>query len=154
METATRLRLRQIFKSIKLELDAVDGKETLAEATDVFRDGIFGAKKRRRCKPKKKTGIVVFGAENGALLHFIIELRNLLLIPPWEESQIVALCRRGDVLHSDGETLFLFQEEGNPLFSVAEVEEKGCERELSLIVHPLEYNEMYDSCRIIIPKKL
>src|SRR3989344_3056177 len=48
-------RLKRLFTDCTIELDATDGKETIAGAKDVFTGGIYGAACRGPGKPTSKT---------------------------------------------------------------------------------------------------
>lgn len=129
--------VKQIFDDRQFELRTTDGKETLAEAGEVFGAGIHGAVKHDgagKATPKTPFAIYEQFVEGDYAKIFEGDLKLL----PWKESQIVVFCKDHlDLLLKDdrGGTLFLF-DEGNGL-SVANVfvREKG----LSLHVDPFLY---------------
>jgi hypothetical protein len=133
-------RLKRLFLDRTIELAETDGKETIAEAKDVFTGGIYYyAKERRtRCTATKKTVVTVYemikdGTYAQVFGGFGENLRRLC----WTESQIVALCRdHRDLFRKDGYgTFFLFEGE-NGGFLVAHVRVSGDGR-LLVLVFPL-----------------
>lgn len=102
--------IRSIFTTV--EISATDGKETLAEATNVFTGGIYYAKKRGSSKKTEKTTVTVHEIVKDGTYAQIFgggNLKRLCL----EESQIVAFCRdHRNLLRTEGYgTFFLFKGE-------------------------------------------
>lgn len=112
-------RLKRLFADKTIELAKTDGKETLAEASDVFKAGIYGAKKRGVCKATPKTLLAVYEMIKDGMFQQIFggfgeNLKRLC----WTENQIIAFCRdHRDLLRTGGYgTFFLFEGENGSLF--------------------------------------
>ncbi|MBI3888266.1 hypothetical protein HY311_00525 [Candidatus Nomurabacteria bacterium] len=151
-------RLKRLFADRTIELAETDGKETLAEANDVFNAGIYGAAKRGVCKATKKTVLAVYymikdGTYAQVFGGFGENLKRLC----WQESQIVAFCRdprNREYLRAEGYgTFFLFEGENGGFF-VAGVSVCGDGR-LDLGVDPLEFSNVWGArCahRVVVPQ--
>ncbi len=150
-------RLKRLFPERILELSENDGRETLAESTDVFTAGIYGAAKRGPCSPTWKTPLSVYemikdGTYKQIFGGFGENLKRLCLT----ESQIVIFCRDPrnlKYLRSEGYgTFFLFEGEHGG-FSVADV--RVYDVGLNLRVYPLELDRMWHpryQPRVVVPQ--
>lgn len=150
-------RLKLLFADKTIWLMAADGKETLAEARDVFQAGIYGAEKRiTACKATPKTLLNVYELiKNGTYSQIFGGFGENLKRLCWEESQIVAFCRdHHDLLRKDGCGTFFLYEGENGGFFVANVNVRGGGR-LDVIVCFFEDNSerfsMYQH-RIVVPQ--
>lgn len=149
--------LKRIFADCTVELVETDGTDTLADATDVFTGGIYGATRRKKlCAPTKKTLIAIYEMILDATFRTIFggfgeNLKRLA----WQESQIVAFCRdHRNLLRTDGYgTFFLFEGENGGFF-VANVnfDDNG---QLKVNVNPLDNDNVWNAeyrHRIVVPK--
>lgn len=149
-------RLKRLYPNSTIELGATNGKETIAEATDVFTAGIYYAKKRGPSKVMPKTAVNVYEMIKDETCSQVFggfgeNLKRLC----WTESQIVALCRdHRDLLRKDGYgTFFLFSGK-NCEFLVARV--YVCVGgQLHVYVHPLDNDRVWyaeSRHRIMVPQ--
>jgi hypothetical protein len=150
-------RLKRLFAERTLELDPNDGKETLAEASDVFKSGIYGAKKRGICKATAKTVLAVYEMiKDGTYAQIFGGFGENLKRLCWTESQIVAFCRdprNREYLRADGYgTFFLFEgEKGGIFVAYVYVYDDG----LDVGVYPLADGRVWYAKyarRIIVPQ--
>jgi hypothetical protein len=149
-------RLKRLFADRTIELAATNGKDTIAEAKDVFTAGIYYAQKRGPCKKTKKTAVSVYETiKDGTYAQIFGGFGENLKRLCWTESQIVALCfKHRDLLRKDGHaTFFLFEGEKGGFF-VAHVGVCGDGR-LLLYVFPLGYGCVWSADyqhRVVVPQ--
>jgi hypothetical protein len=156
-------RLEHIFADRTIELAENNGKDTLAEAGDmfkagdIFKAGLYCATKRGVCKATPKVRIAVYQMiKDGSFSQLFGGFGENLKRLCWTESQIVAFCRdRSDLLGPGNKvTLFLFEGE-NGGFSVALVYMNYDTGHLYGHVYPLEGRSEWDSFyqyRIFVPQ--
>jgi hypothetical protein len=149
-------RLKRLFAGRTIELAETNGKDTLAEASDVFKAGIYGAAKRSVCKATPKTLLAVCEMiKDGTFQQIFGGFGENLKRLCWTESQIVAFCRdHHDLLRKDGYgTFFLFEGENGGFF-VADVYVCDDGR-LFVFVYPLERGVVWGArCqrRVVVPQ--
>jgi hypothetical protein len=146
-------RLKRLFVDSTIELGATDGTETLANATNVFKAGIYNAVKRGSCKTTPKVLLAVYEMiKDGTYAQIFGGFGENLKRLCWTESQIVAFCRdHRDLLRKDG--FFLFEGEKGGFF-VADVCVDGGGL-LNVLVYPLTHDGVWDAeCvrRIVVPQ--
>ena len=150
------VELKRLFVERTIELCETDGKETLVEASNVFKAGIFGVAKRGVCKATGKVVVAVYemikdGTYSQIFGGFGENLKRLC----WTESQIVAFCRDHlDLLRTRGYgTFFLFEGENGEFFVArVYVSGDGC---LSFDVDPLGRDSVWHAGyqhRIVVPQ--
>ena len=148
-------RLKRLFADRTIELRETDGKETLAEAKDVFKAGIYGATKRGVCKATAKVVLAVYEmVKDGTLQQVFGGFGENLKRLCWTESQIVAFCRdHHDLLRKDRYgTFFLFEGENGGFFVACVFTRDG--GRLRLRVLPLEDGDVWGAIsqlRFVVP---
>lgn len=138
--------LKRVVLDRTIELVETDGTGIIAGATDLFTGGVYGATRRRPCKPTAKTTVSVWqmiadGTYRTIFSGFGENLKRLC----WTEAQIVALCRdHRELLRTHGYgTFFLFEGE-NGSFCVARVDVDGSGR-LRVLVYSIDYDYVWGS---------
>ncbi len=149
-------RLKRLFANQTVELQETDGKETLAEARDVFKAGIYDVAKRGACKATAKTILAVYEMiKDGTYAQIFGGFGENLKRLCWTESQIVAFCRdHRDLLRKDGYgTFFLFEEESGGFFvAVVFVDDGG---RLGVRVDEFSRGNVWDAGyrhRLVVPQ--
>ena len=149
-------RLKRLFSDRIIELAATDGRETLAEASDVFMIGIYKATKRGVCKTTPKTVLVVYEiVKSGTFRQIFGGFGENLKRLCWTENQIVTFCRdHYGLLRKDGRgTFFLFEEENGGFFvAIVRMDDDGT---LDVFVRSLEIVDVWRAefqHRVIAPQ--